>query len=169
MGDEALLESVLAGRDLTKLEEHHKAVAFGIVAGLSNADIALEAGLSPGYVSTLKHDPCVLAEVEKLQERRDKARQLRIARLEGMANKALDRQEELLDSKSEKTAVRVAADVLDRAGHPKISRQETQGAHIFVDAAKLLEVEEIVRLAAREGRDIDEIIDARAAEVEPDG
>ena len=49
-------------------------------------------------------------------------------------------------------------DLLDRAGFPKAHRIEN-GQKPYVDAAKLAEIEEIVRRVNREGRDIGEVID----------
>ena len=154
MQDADLLEAVRVPGELQKLSDHHKAVAFGIVNGLTNQEIALEAGISESYVSNLKRDPRVMAHVEKLETAREEQRRIRQARIEGLAHRAIDKAETLLDSKSEKIQVKVYTDLLDRGGHPKTSRQETQATHVHVDAAKLAEIEEIVRKAALEGREI---------------
>ena len=157
--DTDLLESVRVGTELQKLCDHHRAVAFGILNGCTNDEIALEAGISPAYVSKLKHDPLVLEYVEGLEVERDRQRKVRQARLEGLSHRAIDKAESLLESKSEKIVAKVYADVLDRGGHPKTSRQETQDTKVYVDAAKLAEIEDIVRRAALEGREIREVID----------
>jgi len=159
MNDTDLLEAVRVPGELEKLSDYHKSVAWGIVNGFTNEEIALETGISPGYVSKLKRDPLVLAHVEGLEVKREQQRKIRQARIEGLAHRAIDKAEDLLESKSEKVVAKVYADVLDRGGHPKTSRQETQATKVYVDAAKLAEIEEIVRRAALEGREIREIID----------
>lgn len=152
MRDADLLEAVRVPGELQKLSDAHKAVAFGILNGESNDEIALEAGISPAYVTKLKRDPRVLEHVERLEAEREQQRKIRQARIEGLAHRAIDKAETLLESESEKIVAKVYADVLDRGGHPKSSRQETQETRVYVDAAKLAEIEEIVRKAALEGR-----------------
>ena len=169
MGDADLLEAVRVPGELLKLSDYHKAVAFGIVNGLTNTEIALEAGISDTYVSKLKRDPLVLEHVQSLEVQREQQRKIRQARIEGLAHRAIDKAEELLESESEKTVAKVYADVLDRSGHPKTSRQETERREVHVDAAKLAVIEEIVRRAASEGREIKDVaIDVtHSAEGEP--
>ena len=167
MQDADLLEAVRVPGELQKLSEAHKAVAFGIVNGLTSNQIALEACLDPGYVSKLKRDPRILEYIKALEVEREAQRKVRQARIEGLSHRAIDTVEQLLDSKSEKIQAKVYADVLDRGGHPKTSRQETDHREVYVDAAKLAEIEEIVRKAAREGREIRDVIDVTHSAEEP--
>lgn len=158
MTDTDVLDSVRVPGELQKLSEAHKAVAIGIVNGWKNTEIALDAGLSEHYVSILKRDPRVLEYIKGLELEREQQRKVRQARIEGLSHRAIDKAETLLESKSEKIVAKVYADLLDRGGHPKTSRQETERREVYVDAAKLAEIEEVVRRAAREGREIREVI-----------
>ena len=163
-----LLECIRVPGELVKLNGAHKAVAYGILNGWSNAEIALDSHLSPAQVAYVKRDPKVMAFVEELESQREEQRRVRQARLEGLSHRAIDRAEELLESDSERIVAKVYADVLDRGGHPKTSRQETQDTKVYVDAAKLAEIEGIVRRAALEGKEIREVIDVTPTEVSPD-
>ena len=164
MTDADVLDAVHVPGELQKLSDQHKAVAFGILNGWTNEQIALDAGVSPRYVSVLKRDPRILEYLKGLESVREEQRKIRQARIEGLAHRAIDKAEDLLESKSEKIVAKVYADVLDRGGHPKTSRQETDHREVYVDAAKLAEIEEIVRRAALEGR---EIIDVTHSAEEP--
>jgi len=158
MTDTDVLDSVRVPGELQKLSDQHKAVAFGILNGWTNEQIAVDAGVSAHYVSVLKRDPRILEYLKGLESVREEQRKIRQARIEGLAHRAIDKAETLLDSKSEKIQVKVYTDLLDRGGHPKTSRQETDRREVYVDAAKLAEIEEVVRKAALEGREIREVI-----------
>lgn len=166
MTDTDLLEAVRVPGELVKLSDTQKEIGHAIIRGESNTEISVRFGVTTQYVARLKRDPTMLDFIGDVEVDLEKHRKLRTIRIQGMAHTALDVQEDVLTSEtaSEKAKVKVAADVLDRAGHPKISRQETDRREVFVDAAKLAEIEEIVRRAALEGR---EIIDVTHSAEEP--
>lgn len=96
-------------------EKHRKAIELLIAGDLTKEQIADSVNVSRKTLYNWLENEDFAAEYTAQLDEMDRKIRRRIA---GMATKALDRQEKILDkSKNDMAAATVAADVLDRAGY----------------------------------------------------
>lgn len=110
--------------NLTK--KHRTAIELLITGQMSREEIARTVKVSRRTLYNWLENKDFKAEYdEQLRELDRKIRQ----RISCMANKALDRQEDILEnSTNDSAAASVAADILDRAGYKPESKKDRKGA-----------------------------------------
>lgn len=133
--------------ELQKLQEKHKKIIELALEGLSKVQIATELGLTPPGVKLIMDSPVFQGELARRRAERDmrldeNATVVATARafsasdvLHDAAVRAAKTQVALLDAESPAVVQRAAMDILDRAGFPKVVRNDsrTLGVQIVLD------------------------------------
>lgn len=104
-------------------DSHWKAILLIVDGKLTMSEIADEIGKSRSALYKWLDDPVFRAALDERIKERGAACKRRISAL---AKNALDRAEKILDSSDDdRAAASVIADVLDRAGYPKVKSGKT--------------------------------------------
>ena len=161
---------------ITFLNDTHREVLRRLALGQSQRQVSESLGVSTATISRLRCSPCGIEFIERVQSGRDDSAHDAVKtvaeELDATAPEAMEVLKKAVrgDLKADRHGclrLRAAMDLLDRAGFPKAHRIEN-GPRPPVDAKKLAEIEEIVRKATREGREIREVIDGPLEEESPE-
>lgn len=133
---------------ITHLWDRHKEIARRLVMGQRQKDIADDLGMTQSRISIVANSPVVQEKVEELAESRDESAKDVAGRLKALSENAVDILDEVLSKNTTpfnaNLQVKVAQDVLDRAGYPKSIRSEGDINHkvsaegVLGDALKVL-------------------------------
>lgn len=114
--------------EIQRLQSKHLKIIELVLNGSSDVRVALELGLTPVGVSLIRRSPLFQEELSRRREERlekvdevvaeDSSRQALdiFEKLKGLGGRAVEVQEELLESESETVRQRSAMDILDRVG-----------------------------------------------------
>lgn len=146
--EETLQESVPGDRPwgemgVAKLRGQHERILELASLGYRQVDIANELGISSQTVSNLMRSSLGKARMAELNADRKARFDERAARLDALADSALSVYEDVFlghEPLDPRDKVKVAADVLDRAGLPKTSRSEKTTMRATLTAEQIREI-----------------------------
>lgn len=125
--------SLNSAKPVTYLWERHKEVARLLISGMRPVDIARKLGYTQAWLSTMMNSPVFKDYVNKLSERKDEgAIDIRAQIAEGAQVgvsellKILKGEDIYAEGVSVQQRIKVAQDFLDRDGHAKITKVQTQ-------------------------------------------
>lgn len=122
-----------SAKPVTYLWERHKEVARLLIAGMRPVDISKKLGYTQAWLSTMMNSPVFKDYVSKLSERKDEGaidikRQIEEGAQVGVSEllKILKGEGEYREGVSVTQKIKVAQDFLDREGHAKVTKVQTQ-------------------------------------------
>lgn len=125
--------SLNSAKPVTYLWERHKEVARLLVSGMRPVDISKKLGYTQAWLSTMMNSPVFKDYLSKLSERKDEGavdirKQIEEGAQIGVAEllKILQGKDEYREGVSVSQKIKVAQDFLDREGHGKITKVQTQ-------------------------------------------
>lgn len=139
------------------LWERHHEIARRVVAGERPKDIAADMAITEPRLSVILNSPLMRERIEYL---RDQADGLTIdirRRLSWLAQQSMDVLEKAIEQKTEDGGlsllqkVRVGQDVLDRAGHGKVTITRGEHAHLHMTSDDLREMKDRVNGKSTDG------------------
>ena len=149
---------------LKRLQARHYKIMDLLLLGKRQCDIAEEMGLSKYGVSIIARSPVFQDQLARRRvehnarlDDREAARRLSAREfLDNAARDAAKKQISLLLSSNERVAQVSAMDILDRTGHPKVSRSEGRNvnAQIVIDEKVLERMQKVTRQCFGEDLDL---------------
>ena len=153
---------------LTHMFEKHHEMARLIFLGYGNKEIAAALNVTPQNVSDCRNSPIMQQKVELLRTNRDEAAIDVSAALKEDAPENLRLLQQIRDD-AETTAklkVHIARDLLDRAGHGKVTKVEGTHVHghILRDTSQIEEIKRRAKEARSNKAETAEVTDAEIVE-----
>jgi hypothetical protein len=102
---------------LQEIQDSHREIARLLVMGVKGVDIAETLGVTPAMVSYTKNSPVVKREMDNMHAVANLDAVDVAKRIQEVAPRALQVMEDLLEEANDAIKVKIAADLLDRAGH----------------------------------------------------
>lgn len=146
---------------------HHAAVARRLVYGIAPAHISDELGISIRRINIISKQPLFVAYMEKLRAMPEGDVEAHIGEAAPIAVEILERT--MITTNDEKLKVKVAQDLLDRAGHGAIKKSDIRIQK--VDTSTMKDMELMALINKRKAEIADELasqasLKQRATEVE---
>ena len=125
--------------------DSHREIMRLAVTGMKHVDIADACNVTPEMVSYTLNSPIVKREMDLMRSARDLDAVDVAKRIQEVAPRALQVLEELLDSGNDTTKLRVATDLLDRAGHAAVKTLRTENLSVHLNKDDLEEIKKRAR------------------------
>jgi hypothetical protein len=109
---------------LQEIQDSHREIARLLVMGVKSVDIADALGVTPAMVSYTKNSPVVKREI---------------------APRALEVMEALMDESNDAIKAKIAADLLDRAGHGAVKNINVHSLSAHLSKDDILEIKNRAR------------------------
>lgn len=120
------------------IQDRHREIARRLVAGQTHTQIGQDMGLAHCTISNIVNSPLIRAMINELHDERDKEATNISKRIRLLAQEAMTQYETILvdEATSKNLKVKIASDVLDRAGYQPVNVHVSE--HINADAMKAI-------------------------------
>jgi predicted transcriptional regulator len=130
---------------LQEIQDSHREIARLLVTGAKHVDIADMLGVTPAMVSYTANSPVVKRELDNMRAARDLDTVDIAKRIQEVAPRALQVMEDLLEEANDAIKLKIATDLLDRAGHTAIRTIRTENLHAHLNRDDIEEIKQRAR------------------------
>jgi hypothetical protein len=130
---------------LQEIQDSHREIARLLVMGVKSVDIADALGVTPAMVSYTKNSPVVKREMDNMHAAANLDAVDVAKRIQEIAPRALEVMEALMDESNDAIKAKIAADLLDRAGHGAVKNINVHSLSAHLSKDDILEIKNRAR------------------------